>query len=61
MSFKNLKILGILLLMLAVFAVSGKKVSAAVEDGDLQYTIGVVVYNQDSPEMNMFMFISGLS
>ena len=55
MTFKNLKILGILLLMLAVFAVSGKKVSAAVEDGDLQYTIGVVVYNQDSPEMNMFM------
>ena len=38
-----------------LFAVGGKKVSAAVEDGDVQYTIGVVVYNQNSPEMNMFM------
>ena len=55
MIFKNFKVLGILLLLLAVFTVSGKKVSAAVEDGDIQYTIGVVVYNQDSPEMNMFM------
>lgn len=55
MIFKNFKVLGILLLLLAVFTVGGKKVSAAVEDGDIQYTIGVVVYNQDSPEMNMFM------
>ena len=54
MIFKNFKVLGILLLLLAVFTVGGKKVSAAVEDGDIQYTIGVV-YNQDSPEMNMFM------
>ena len=63
MIFKNFKILGFLLLLLAVFAVGGKKVSAAGEDEDIQYTIGVVVYNQDSPEMNMFMnmFISGLS
>ena len=55
MTLKNFKVLGILLLLLAVFAVGGKKVSAAVEDGDVQYTIGVVVYNQNSPEMNMFM------
>lgn len=55
MIFKNFKVLGILLLLLAVFTVGGKKVSAAVEDGDIQYTIGVVVYNQDSLEMNMFM------
>ena len=55
MIFKNFKVLGILLLLLAVFTVGGKKVSAAVKDGDIQYTIGVVVYNQDSPEMNMFM------
>ena len=55
MIFKDFKVLGILLLLLVVFAVGGKKVSAAVEDGDIQYTIGVVVYNQDSPEMNMFM------
>ena len=55
MIFKNFKVLGILLLLLAVFTVGGKKVSAAVEDGDIQYTIGVGVYNQDSPEMNMFM------
>lgn len=55
MIFKNFKILGFLLLLLAVFAVGGKKVSAAGEDEDIQYTIGVVVYNQDSPEMNMFM------
>ena len=55
MIFKNFNVLGILLLLLAVFTVGGKKVSAAVEDGDIQYTIGVVVYNQDSPEMNMFM------
>ena len=47
--------MGILLLLLAVFAVGGKKVSAAEEDRDVQYTIGVVVYNQNSPEMNMFM------
>ena len=45
MTLKNFKVLGILLLLLAVFAVGGKKVSAAVEDGDVQYTIGVVVYN----------------
>ena len=55
MTLKNFKVMGILLLLLAVFAVGGKKVSAAVEDRDVQYTIGVVVYNQDSPEMNMFM------
>ena len=55
MIFKNFKVLGILSLLLSVFTVGGKKVSAAVEDGDIQYTIGVVVYNQDSPEMNMFM------
>ena len=55
MIFKNFKVLGILLLLLAVFTVGGKKGSAAVEDGGIQYTIGVVVYNQDSPEMNMFM------
>lgn len=39
MIFKNFKVLGILLLLLVVFAVGGKKVSAAVEDGDIQYTI----------------------
>lgn len=55
MKLRNYKIMGFLLLLLAVFAVGGKKVSAAAEDGDIQYTIGVVVYNQDSPEMNMFM------
>jgi len=49
---------------LSFLQLAGKKVSAAVEDGDIQYTIGVVVYNQDSPEMNMFMnyyreYISG--
>ena len=55
MTLKNFKVMGILLLLLAVFAVGGKKVSAAVEDRDVQYTIGVVVYNQNSPEMNMFM------
>ncbi len=55
MKFRKFKILGILLLMFAVFGIGGKKVSAAAEDGDIQYTIGVVVYNQDSPEMNMFM------
>ena len=54
MKLKNFKILGILLLMLTAFAVGDKKVSAA-ESSDAQYTIGVVVYNQDSPEMNMFM------
>ena len=52
MIFKNFKVLGILLLLLAVFTVGGKKF---LLDGDIQYTIGVVVYNQDSPEMNMFM------
>lgn len=36
MIFKNFKVLGILLLLLAVFTVGGKKVSAAVEDGDIQ-------------------------
>lgn len=55
MKLKTFKVLGFLLLVLAVFAVGGKKVSAGTEDGDIQYTIGVVVYNQDSPEMNMFM------
>lgn len=55
MKLKTFKVLGFLLLVLAVFAVGGKKVSAGAEDGDIQYTIGVVVYNQDSPEMNMFM------
>lgn len=35
MIFKNFKVLGILLLLLVVFAVGGKKVSAAVEDGDI--------------------------
>ena len=37
MIFKNFKILGFLLLLLAVFAVGGKKVSAAGEDEDIQY------------------------
>lgn len=55
MKFRKFKILGVLLLMFAVLSIDGKKVSAAAEDGDIQYTIGVVVYNQDSPEMNMFM------
>lgn len=36
MIFKNFKVLGILLLLLVVFAVGVKKVSAAVEDGDIQ-------------------------
>ena len=56
MTFKNLKILGILLVDACCFWLSAeKKFLLLVEDGDLQYTIGVVVYNQDSPEMNMFM------
>ena len=46
MTLKNFKVMGILLLLLAVFAVGGKKVSAAVEDRAVQYT--TVVFSDDA-------------
>ena len=46
MTFKNVKVLGILLLLLAVFTAGGKKVSAAAEDGALRWKRGISAENR---------------
>lgn len=54
MKYKKSKLSVFLLLIISVFVLNATPVLAEQRD-TIQYTIGVVVYNQDSPEMNMFM------